>query len=458
MMNFCFLNDGPGTAPLMSICYRSVVSADMQVNDILHIVETAQNRNAARNVTGVLFYEHGRFLQWIEGTDQSLAEVMQAIRNAKGHTSIEIISMEKIAARRYSEWHMQLSCSEADAALLSISERDHVVVLSDDLLPVGDAPLEAAQVLAIGGFLADTCRAAQEPLETLLPEVMKQPPPVARVALRAAPLRKVDRVTLEQTATALTALLVQSDPFANVAEMEALCRAYGPLPVDFGRLYEAISETVGDALKTDSLTMAQATLASAALQTVLRRIHRLPDPERARGDVTVSSAPGEQRFLEATISGEILRVDGWSTSVLYPESDAALIERLRRNGPSTLVLAGSQLDPEAGEDRMIGLIGALRTEPDLPALKIIVGGRIARMPKDQIAFIGADAAFEHILDVAEAVSRTNLAATDSGRKTLSARNAPPRDTQRRGITTGFLLANVMPHVLHRMTERRLNDG
>ncbi|NUB46227.1 BLUF domain-containing protein [Fertoebacter nigrum] len=441
------------TAGLVSLCYRSVAQPGLDVPDVLAIVESAQRQNNARNVTGVLFYDHGRFLQWLEGTNGAVTEVMSMIRTDRRHSDIEVLVIEPLPVRRYAEWHMQLCCGEEDAELMTLAEREHVVVLGEAMMPDAGHPIAATEVQAIGGFLADACRAVHEPLENLVPVWRARPQPIARVALRAAPLRKVSRNTLQDTAAALTALLVQSDPFSHVGEIEGLVRGYGPLPSDFGRLYQAITATMGEALSGDRLSKAQATLASAALQMVLRRIHHLPDPEHARGEVTVSSAPGDAQFLEATISGEILRGAGWSTSVLYPESELALIDRVKRNGASTLVLAAGQMDPGTGDDRMIGLIGALRAEPDLPALKIIVGGRMARMPADEIAVIGADAAFEHILDVAEAVSR--IAPGEARRK---ARPAIPTETPRQGITTGFLLANVMPRVLHRMSERRMTEG
>lgn len=442
---------------LSALCYRSQATPGLDVADILALVEVAQSRNAELGITGVLFYDHGRFLQWLEGPAPALEDVLAAISQDQRHNGIEVLSNEPLAARRYSDWHMQLSCGEDDADLLALVDREHVVVLSEALLPTDDAPLSTAQAETLGGFLADTCRAMHEPLDQLLPATTVRPVPVARVALRAAPLRRVNRETLQETARALTGLLLQSDPFARVSEIEDLCRSYGPLPTDFGRLYEAITETVSEALTSDRLTKAQATLASAALQMVLRRIHHLPDPQHGRGDVMVSSAPGEPQFLEATISGEILREAGWSTSVVYPDSDGMLIDRLRRTAPPTLVLAASQLDQHDTDDRMIGLISALRAEPDLPALKIIVGGRIARMPQDQIAVIGADAAFEHILDLAEAVSRT---ASTELRNVTPQRGAPlpGRDSLKRNVTSGFLLANVLPRVLHRMNERRHSDS
>ncbi|MEM6821798.1 MAG: BLUF domain-containing protein, partial [Verrucomicrobiota bacterium] len=79
------------------------------------IVEKAKTRNPERDITGVLFYHNGTFLQIIEGPHASLEDLMSKLKEDSRHNKIERIIDEDISGRSFKEWNMDsFNLSETD--------------------------------------------------------------------------------------------------------------------------------------------------------------------------------------------------------------------------------------------------------------------------------------------------------------------------------------------------------
>ncbi|MBX2797125.1 MAG: BLUF domain-containing protein [Myxococcales bacterium] len=70
-------------------------------HDLQDIVTTAQNNNAANEVTGVLFYGHGTFLQAIEADLVDVAKLHDRLTRDPRHYRLQVIESEPIASRTY---------------------------------------------------------------------------------------------------------------------------------------------------------------------------------------------------------------------------------------------------------------------------------------------------------------------------------------------------------------------
>lgn len=91
------------------------------------IRRVAKVRNAELGITGVLFFDSGRFLQVLEGEQDKLDELMAAISRDPRHRNITYLFQEPIARRSFSEWNMDtLDLSGEDelseAALLKVRD------------------------------------------------------------------------------------------------------------------------------------------------------------------------------------------------------------------------------------------------------------------------------------------------------------------------------------------------
>lgn len=78
-----------------------------RVDEILQsITRTAKKRNAMLDVSGVLFYQHGTFLQVIEGPESSLRALMARIELDPRHMNITVLIDQDIEERSFGDWNM----------------------------------------------------------------------------------------------------------------------------------------------------------------------------------------------------------------------------------------------------------------------------------------------------------------------------------------------------------------
>jgi hypothetical protein len=91
---------------LRSIVYLSTATKPMSAAEIETLLDSARNFNATTNVTGVLMYLDGSFVQYIEGTESGLHKVCERIFNSHKHKNIMKIMEKSIASRIFPDWLM----------------------------------------------------------------------------------------------------------------------------------------------------------------------------------------------------------------------------------------------------------------------------------------------------------------------------------------------------------------
>ena len=117
----------PNEDELYAIVYVSTAARPLALAVLRHIQERAQARNLNENVTGVLLYSDGAFMQYLEGPAQGLYRVYAVIKADPQHYGIVDLVREPIAEREFSGWSMafrvvdafgQSSEAEQDARLV----------------------------------------------------------------------------------------------------------------------------------------------------------------------------------------------------------------------------------------------------------------------------------------------------------------------------------------------------
>ena len=93
---------------LYRLIYAShAVASPKNLGPQLHgIIETAQSRNAALGVTGVLCVHDRHFVQVLEGDRAAVNRVYNAIARDKRHEEITLLSYAPIDERRFAHWSM----------------------------------------------------------------------------------------------------------------------------------------------------------------------------------------------------------------------------------------------------------------------------------------------------------------------------------------------------------------
>ena len=112
------------------IIYTSkYVGKPEDINDVLaDIVKRSEINNLEFGITGLLFYHQGRFIQVLEGEQDSLEELMSILEKDDRHENIQRIIDESIKKRAFQEWSMD-----------SLNLSDDVAVDPDELIRIRDA-------------------------------------------------------------------------------------------------------------------------------------------------------------------------------------------------------------------------------------------------------------------------------------------------------------------------------
>ena len=93
---------------LVELLYCSVSVAHSLSNvDIAKILASARRRNLAEDITGMMIYHRGEFVQILEGRKQSIENVYEKfICPDTRHTAINKVLENTITHRSFSEWSM----------------------------------------------------------------------------------------------------------------------------------------------------------------------------------------------------------------------------------------------------------------------------------------------------------------------------------------------------------------
>ena len=116
-----------GTA-LRGIIYASkaLVGFDAGALDCLEVRAAA--RNAQLRVTGYLYFDDGRFFQYLEGGHDAVTALMGRIELDRRHDVKHVLYDDRLGARRFPSWSMRV-LQRAQFAGLDSLVYDHVVFM-----------------------------------------------------------------------------------------------------------------------------------------------------------------------------------------------------------------------------------------------------------------------------------------------------------------------------------------
>ena len=79
----------------------------MTAAQLLTILQQCYSHNGLNNVTGMLLYGNGTFLQALEGDEDVIASLYQSIESDRRHSNVTCLSRKTITTRRYPGWCME---------------------------------------------------------------------------------------------------------------------------------------------------------------------------------------------------------------------------------------------------------------------------------------------------------------------------------------------------------------
>ena len=91
---------------MKQLAYVSTAVRLMTDNELTDILKVARRRNAENDVTGVLLYSDGTFIQVLEGQADSIDTIFDSIVNDKRHKNIIKLVDDKLDVKYFPDWNM----------------------------------------------------------------------------------------------------------------------------------------------------------------------------------------------------------------------------------------------------------------------------------------------------------------------------------------------------------------
>ena len=104
---------------MLSIVYSSKAEHPFSDADLALLLEQSRENNAELDISGMLLYRQGRFLQVLEGEDAPLRDKMAVIARDPRHTEVRTLLDEPIDHRFFGQWTMRYEhVSDDDASTI----------------------------------------------------------------------------------------------------------------------------------------------------------------------------------------------------------------------------------------------------------------------------------------------------------------------------------------------------
>lgn len=92
-------------------------------SDLSTILSTSVMHNYNKGITGILFFDNGKFIQILEGDAQNLMPLIKGIRQDSRHKNFKLLLNEPIEKREIHNWSMKaFDLSEHEAQDWSLLE------------------------------------------------------------------------------------------------------------------------------------------------------------------------------------------------------------------------------------------------------------------------------------------------------------------------------------------------
>ena len=91
---------------MLSLIYVSTSVKLLNDEELLDILKASRENNSSKDVTGLLLYKGGNFMQVLEGPDEAVEALYEKIKADPRHKDVNVLSREQISARQFPAWEM----------------------------------------------------------------------------------------------------------------------------------------------------------------------------------------------------------------------------------------------------------------------------------------------------------------------------------------------------------------
>ena len=91
---------------MIHLIYISVATKTMSEDDLISLLKQSRERNERQDVTGMLLFKDGSFLQVLEGTEKDVDQIYRSICLDKRNAGHYLIERKEIDERNFPDWRM----------------------------------------------------------------------------------------------------------------------------------------------------------------------------------------------------------------------------------------------------------------------------------------------------------------------------------------------------------------
>ena len=101
---------------LYSLIYVSIAQDELSRQELLDLLRTSRENNERSDVTGLLLYKDGRFMQLLEGPEAAVCATYARIARDSRHYDVTILHEGKIEERDFDDWLMGFQALDDETA------------------------------------------------------------------------------------------------------------------------------------------------------------------------------------------------------------------------------------------------------------------------------------------------------------------------------------------------------
>lgn len=118
---------------LCALVYLSSCRPPMSEEDLEELLRQAKSHNAQVNVSGILIYNDGNFIQYLEGPETAVTSLFEKIKLDPRHTNVTRLDFAHIQSRVFGDWWMGFrELSDKDVGRIK-GEHDKKSIMMDAL-------------------------------------------------------------------------------------------------------------------------------------------------------------------------------------------------------------------------------------------------------------------------------------------------------------------------------------
>lgn len=136
---------------MFQLIYSSAAVTPFTQTDLSKLLDLARRRNTLFDITGMLLYHSGSFLQVLEGPESGIDMIYRSITRDKRHISHKLLNRQNVTRREFQGWSMGFADTTS-----SVARPDGFVDYHRVLPKMGDASTVARKYL--GFFQQGLCR------------------------------------------------------------------------------------------------------------------------------------------------------------------------------------------------------------------------------------------------------------------------------------------------------------